>query len=307
MSAPGELPQPASTEPSTQATELIAQALPTSPVPTEAVAVSGASRSRLTELRGVALRTWSRLTAELERLPPGGRRLVVGSLLIGAGAAVALVASRGGRAPDEELERWARRIAAPEGELVRSALASGDALSALAVLRSSAAKDRLRADPAALAVRARLALGAREPSDALDSLELAITEHPKLVKEAWVAESIIQTFNAGRPARTGLLLARVARTTSVGLLRTASADWSWRVRHGAADALNQLGEAPPDPVGFLIFDAWQTDRCDVQRAAVAKLRAPGVTDERIPAALEALARRPGLQGCIDDLLPRAPR
>ena len=93
----------------------------------------------------------------------------------------------------------------------------------------------------------------------------------------------------------------------IELLRTASADNSWRVRHGAADTLKGLGEPIPDPVGFLILDAWQTDRCEVQRAAVSKLRAPAMSDDRIPAALESLVRRPGLQGCLDDLVPRGTR
>ncbi|MBS1153429.1 MAG: hypothetical protein H6Q89_5127 [Myxococcaceae bacterium] len=329
MSAPPELPKPASMDPPTAATEVMPQVDTTAQVPTEAgaagpaaatdpalvaepvvlagPAVAPGAPSKLTALTALGQLAWSRispLARHLDRLPPNARKLLAASLLFAAGAAIALLFSRGGRSPSQELERWARRIAAPEGELVRSALSAGDFLSALSVLRSPSARDRLRADPAAFAVRARLALKANEPSDALESLELAITEHPKLIDDPWVAESVLQTFNAGRPARTGLLLARVSPSTALPLLRTASADWSWRVRHGAADALRQHGEALPDLVGFQLLDAWQTDRCDVQRAAVGKLRAPGMSDERIAPALEALVKRPGLQGCIDDLVPR---
>jgi hypothetical protein len=325
MSAPDELPKPASTEITAEPTEMLSQVHlpaespdqgfndatevgPIIPAMPAAGAAPLASKPSFAEAaRPLAVRVLSGLVLVTQRLTLRQQQALAGCLLVAIGALTALVFSSGARSDDEEFARWARRIAAPEGELVRTALARGDSVSALAALRSAGAKERLRADPAALAVRARLALAAIDPNDALESLEAAITEHPKLLNERWVAESIIQTFNAGRPARTGLLLSKLDKPFAIPLLRTGTADWSWRVRHGAADALKAVGEATPDQVGFLILDAWQTDRCDVQRAAVSKLRAPAMADDRIAPALEALAKRPGLQGCIDDLVPRVAR
>jgi hypothetical protein len=254
------------------------------------------STAVLDTLRGVLDRIPTRLRGPLAL---GGTALL--GVLLGA-----LLFHGGGGAsanPDAELIKFSKRVTAPEGELARRALEKSDELSALAAFRNAAAYERLRADPMAQALRARLSLVTKDPNDALDWLEQALALEPKLAEEPWAADAVVQTFGANKPARTGALLARLPKPAQVKALRDGCNDWQYRVRHGAADALKPLNEVCPDPIGFLIADAWQLDKCDQARAVVQKLTT-GAQDERIAPVLDVLARRPGVGPCISDLLPK---
>jgi hypothetical protein len=248
------------------------------------------------------------LNGLLDRIPSRLR----GPLALGATALLGVLlgallfhGSGGGAAanPDAELIRFSKRVTAPEGELARRSLEKSDELSALAAFRNAAAYEHLRADPMAQALRARLSLVTKDPNDALDWLEQALAIDPKLGDEPWAADAVVQTFGANKPARTGALLARLQKPAQLKALREGCSDWQYRVRHGAADALKPLNEVCPDPIGFLIADAWQLDKCDQARAVVQKLTS-GAQDERIPPVLDVLARRPGVGPCISDLLPK---
>jgi hypothetical protein len=244
------------------------------------------------------LRAWS-------RLPPRAQPAIAGGSLVILGVVLGLMThGRASKGPDDAMSRFARRVKAPEAEAARRALADGDVVSALAFFRTPDAYDHLRADPMAETLRGRLALLAHDPADALDWLEQGLANAPELTNEEWAAEAVVQTFGAKRTARTVALLARLPKPAVTAALRAACSDWQHGVRHGAADLLRTQGDNCPDPTGLLILDAWQLDKCDTARPVLKALAAAGATDERVAPVIDAVARRPALQGCTSEFLPR---
>jgi hypothetical protein len=205
---------------------------------------------------------------------------------------------------NDELVRFAKRVKAPERDLVVRSLEKSDVLSALGALRDAGAYEHLRADPIAQALRARLSLLAKDPGDALDWLEQALALDQKLCDEPWVPDAVVQTFGANKPSRTGAMLTRIPKAAALKALHEACIDSQYRIRHSAAETLKGLNDACPDPVAALIADAWQADRCDQARITVQKLLPSLGTDDRIAPVLDVLARRPGSGPCVAELLPK---
>jgi len=237
---------------------------------------------------------------ERARLPAALGATALAGVLLGA-----LVFHRAAPlSPNDELVRFAKRLKAPERDLVVRSLEKSDVLSALGALRDAGAYEHLRADPVAQALRARLSLLAKDPGDALDWLEQALALEAKLCDEAWVGDAVVQTFAANKPSRTGAMLARIPKAGALKALRGGCIDAQYRIRHSAAETLKGMNDACPDPVAALIADAWQADRCDQARITVQKLLPSLGSDDRIAPVLDVLARRPGSGPCVAELLPK---
>lgn len=245
--------------------------------------------------------------AHWKRLPFPGQLGIFGGALFLVGLVLGIIVARPGTAatPAAELAAFAKGVSAAEGDTARAALLNGDVVSAYAVFKTPGAYDHLRADPKAQALRARLALINHEPSDALDWLEQAFANDTSLASQRWAADAAVQTFGANKPARTTSLLGRVPKKAAHQALELGCSDWQYRVRHAAADALKAESGACPDPVGFLVLDAWELDRCDVARPVVKQLSGYAQTDARVPPVLDAVSRREALRGCVGDLIPKA--
>ncbi len=275
---------------------LLSRPVEPSAAPTE---LNPTPRDRLVALVG-------RGEAQWKRLPRTAQLGVFGGAIFLAGLLLGLIVSRTGTTPSpaSELAAFAKSVSAAEAEVARGALLNGDVVSAYAVFKTPAAYDHLRADPRAQALRARLALLNRDPSDALDWLEQALGNEPKLASQAWVGDAVVQTYGANKPARTTSLLGRLPKDAAHAALVTGCTDWQYRVRHGAADALKGQSESCPDAVGFLVLDAWELDRCDAARPVVKQLAGYAQTDPRVPGVLDAVSRRDALRGCVGDLIPK---
>ncbi len=150
--------------------------------------------------------------------------------------------------------------------------------------------------------RAAAAVQMREFGEALEALERARAATPAIAADATFVALSLQTFNAGRAARSAALLAQTPKDEAISALQQASLDWSYRVRHGAADLLKTIGVGLEDPIGFGLLDVWQLERCDQRRATASKLLATHARDARLVAGLDAAARRPADEGCLRDLL-----
>jgi hypothetical protein len=260
---------------------------------------------------------WRHLLHEFKKLPWGTRTVAVASasalaglvfgLIIapnGSGSGAAAAGVSGPAVSEDELLKHARRLTVPERDGVVHALSMKDPIAALMMLRAMGAKDHLSVDPLALALRGRLALLARDGLDALDNFEAALTAQPKLTEEPWLAGAVVQTFSANKIARTTALLGKLPKPELTSALGAACMDWQLRVRHGAADALKSFGVACPDPVGSAVLDAYQADKCEAARAVVQKLLPLATIDDRVPAALDAVSRRPSVANCVAELIPR---
>lgn len=245
--------------------------------------------------------------AQWKRLPRAAQLSVFGAAVFLSGLLLGVIVARPGATatPAAELAAFAKSVSAAEGPAARAALLQGDVVSAYAAFKTPGAYDHLRADPKAQALRARLALINHEPSDALDWLEQALGNDSSLTSQHWVADAVVQTFAASKPARTTSLLGRVPKKAAHQALEQGCSDWQYRVRHAAADALKAESAACPDPVGFLVLDAWELDRCDVARPVVKQLSGYAQTDARVPPVLDAVSRREALRGCVGDLIPKA--
>ena len=258
-------------------------------------------------------RQWARgvvrgALSDFETLAPRTRLSVIAVASVLSGLILGLlIAPRGSAAPravDDDLVKHAKRLSLTERDAVMRALSVSDVAAALMMLRAMGVKDRVAAEPLALALRGRLALAAKDTLDALDSFEAAVSADAHLVREAWLPTAVVQTFAANKPARTSALLGKLPPTEAVLALQAACMDWQVRVRRAAQDALKNLGSACPDPVGALTLDAYQAEKCDAARAVVQKLVPLAPTDERVGAALDALSRRPGVATCVAELIPR---
>ncbi|MBL8952821.1 MAG: hypothetical protein JNK82_18715 [Myxococcaceae bacterium] len=228
--------------------------------------------------------------------------LIVGLLIAPSGGSSAAGAFA---KPDEDLIAHAQRMTLAERDAVVRSLSVADTTAALMMLRAMGTKDHVAQDPLAQLLRARLALVAKDGTDALDNFESALTANPKLAEqEPWLASAVVQTFAANKPTRTNGLLARLPKADAQAALERACMDWQGRVRRPAQDALKALGGACPDVVGSLMLDAYQAEKCDAARAVVQKLVPLAPTDERVGAALDAISRRPPVAGCVAELLPR---
>lgn len=246
---------------------------------------------------------------EFKKLPARTRTLIVVALSTLGGLVLGLlIAPSGGRAParaiDDDLVKHAKRLSLPERDAVMRSLSVSDTAAALMMLRAMGTKDRVAAEPLALALRGRLALTTRDGLDALDSFETALTADPKLADEAWLPGAVVQTFAANKAGRTTALLGRLPKEPALRALEASCMDWQVRIRRGAQDALKNLGGACPDPVGALMIDAYQAEKCDAARSVAQKLLPLQPTDERVGAALDALSRRPGVANCVAELIPR---
>jgi hypothetical protein len=260
--------------------------------------------------RDRVLALMSKGEAQWKRLPRSAQLGLFGALLFFIGLMLGVLGSRSGSASTSantaaELAAFAKGVSAAEGETARSALLNGDVVSAYAVFKTAGAYDHLRADPRAQALRARLALINHDPSDALDWLEQALGNEPSMASQRWVGDAVVQTFGANKPGRTTSLLGRVPKKAAHDALVLGCTDWQFKVRHSAADALKAQSDACPDPVGFLVLDAWELDRCDVARPVVKQLSTYAQSDARVPAVLDAVSRRDALKGCVGDLIPKA--
>lgn len=173
--------------------------------------------------------------------------------------------------------------------------AQDDRVSALVRARDS---DRLGANASSALEHARAAQALGEYSELLDALETAVRADASIVHTDAFFLLALQSFNAGRASRSQALLQRAERRTAEPLLQAATADYSYRVRHGAADALKLLGVAVSDPVPMALLDVWQHDRCDARRSAANRLLADAAGDPRVLPGIEAAARRPGDDGCL---------
>ena len=284
--AQGSLPSAAQTLDQT-----FPQAVPPTPTPRQRVRVM---------LRGAV--------HEFKKLPVSTRTAIVVAVSALGGLVLGLLIAPSGRAParavDDDLVKHARRLSLPERDAVTRSLSVSDTSAALMMLRAMGTKDRVAAEPLALALRGRLALTARDGADALDSFEAALTADPKLADEPWLPAAVVQTFAANKVGRTTALLGRLPKEASLRALEASCMDWQVRIRRGAQDALKNLGGACPDPVGALMIDAYQAEKCDAARSVVQKLVPLQPTDERVGAALDALSRRPGIANCVAELMPR---
>ncbi len=158
-------------------------------------------------------------------------------------------------------------------------------------------------DPSKAMAHARAAIELREFTEALEVLERLQRADPGVAEDAEFISLAIQTFQAGRTQRTLALLKSADRDVAVPMLQAATGDWPYRVRHGAKDALEAFEVPVADPVALSLLDVWQLERCDQRRAVAAKLLSSRASDERILPGLEAAARRPSDDGCLEDLLP----
>ena len=183
---------------------------------------------------------------------------------------------------------------------IETAIARGDRVSALAFAREA---DGEGAGVTETLLRARLASELREYGETLEALERARAARSEVAREPTFVALAVQTFNAGRPSRTLALLSGVGKEQAVEALQAATTDWSYRVRHGAADGLKAMGLTPGDPVALGLLDVWQLERCDQRSAVAARLLAGSASDERIVPALQAAARRPSDDGCLREVLP----
>jgi hypothetical protein len=255
---------------------------------------------------------WRGVSHEFQKLPSRTRAIIVVTASVLSGLIVGLLIAPSGRsaAPasplvlDDGLTAHAKRLSMPERDTVVHALQMNDPLAALMLLRAMSAKDHLATDPQGLALRGRLALHARDGVDALDNFEAAIAAQPTLTDEPWLPAAVVQTFTANKVARTTALLGKLPKTETLQALGNACMDWQGRVRRGATDVLKTMGGQCPDPIGAAIVDAYQADKCDSARTAVAKLLPQAEHDVRVAGALDALSRRPQVANCVAELIPR---
>lgn len=247
---------------------------------------------------------------EFQKLPSPTRTGIIVTAAALAGLILGLLIAPSGhptaaRAPDDELLAHAKRLSLPERDAVMRSLSVADTTAALMMLRQMGVKDHVAAEPQAQLLRARLALTTRDGIDALDNFEAALNAEPKLASsEPWLAAAIVQTFAANKPQRTVALLGKLPKPEAAKALETACMDWQFRVRRSAQDTLRNFSGSCPDPVGALMLDAYQAEKCDAARAVVQKLVPLAPTDERVGAALDALSRRPAVAGCVAELIPR---
>ena len=136
----------------------------------------------------------------------------------------------------------------------------------------------------------------------LEALEIAIKTDPAIAQDEDFLRLALQSFNAGRPARSQYLLQAADKKTLDPLLQHATADYSYRIRHGAADVLKSQGTAVSDPVPMMLLDVWQLERCDARRAVANKLLASSPGDLRVMGGIDAVARRPADEGCLKGLV-----
>ncbi len=245
---------------------------------------------------------------EFRKLPSGTRTGLVAGVSVLCGLIIGLlIAPRGApsaRPGDEDMVKHAKRLSLAERDAVVRALSVGDTTAALMMLRAMGTKDKVSAEPLALALRGRLAIVARDGVDALDSFEAALAADAKLGSEPWLGPAVVQTFASNKIHRTTALLTKLPKEDAVRALEGACMDWQLRVRRNAQDALKNLGGQCPDPVGALMLDAYQAEKCDAARAAAQKLVPLQAADERVGAALDALSRRPSVSSCVAELIPR---
>lgn len=149
---------------------------------------------------------------------------------------------------------------------------------------------------------AAVALG--EHGEALEALERALQRDATLVKSSEFLQLALQSFRAGKSGRSQALLAKSTLEVATPALQQATVDLAFRVRHGAADTLRQLGIPVRDPTAMLLLDLWQLERCDQRRAVAHKLLSARPRDVRVAPGLAAAARRPTDDGCLRELVPR---
>ncbi len=181
---------------------------------------------------------------------------------------------------------------------VDGSVPEGSSRDLVTFLVQSRQNDRLGAGPREALLHARAALALGEYTEMLEALELALKAEPKLADDEEFLKLALQSFNAGRTMRTQALLQRAERKRVEPVLQAATSDYSYRIRHGAADQLKLLGVAVADPVPMMLLDVWQLDRCDARRSAANRLLAAARGDARVTAGLEAAARRPADDGCL---------
>lgn len=162
--------------------------------------------------------------------------------------------------------------------------------------------DRIGAGAAAAVEHARAAVAMGEYGELLEALEIAVKTDPALAHDEDFLRLSLQSFNAGKPARSQYLMQSADRKTLEPLLQSATADYSYRIRHGAAKVLEAQGSAVADPVPMLLLDVWQLERCDARRAVASKLIASSPGDLRVTGGLDAAARRPMDEGCLKGLV-----
>lgn len=162
--------------------------------------------------------------------------------------------------------------------------------------------DKLGAGSAAAVEHARAAVAMGEYGEMLEALEIAVKTDPAIAKDEDFLRLALQSFNAGKPGRSQYLVQGADRKTLDPVLQLTTADYSYRVRHGAADILKSQGTAVADPVPMLLLDVWQLERCDARRAVANKLIASSPGDLRVTAGIDAAARRPMDDGCLKGLV-----
>lgn len=162
--------------------------------------------------------------------------------------------------------------------------------------------DRIGAGAAAAVEHARAAVAMGEYVEMLEALEIAVKTDPNIAQDEDFLRLALQSFNAGRPARSQYLFQQTEKQTLEPLLQQATRDYSYRIRHGAADVLKAQGTVVADPVPMLLLDVWQLERCDARRAIANKLIASSPGDLRVMAGIDAVARRPADEGCLKGLV-----
>lgn len=191
---------------------------------------------------------------------------------------------------------WAARSKPPAASMD----SSGRDLVTLLVQTREA--NRIGAGSAAAVEHARAAVAMGEYVEMLEALEIAVKTDPAIAQDQDFVRLALQSFNAGKPARSQYLLQRADRKTLDPLLQQATGDYSYRIRHGAADVLKSQGTAVEDPVPMLLLDVWQLERCDARRAVATKLIASSPGDLRVMGGIDAVARRPADDGCLKGLV-----
>lgn len=179
-----------------------------------------------------------------------------------------------------------------------TARADDDRVSSLVRAR---ANDRLGARASTALEHARAAQALGEYVEMLEALETAARADPSITKDPEFFPLALQSLNASRVGRSQALMQLTDRRNAEPLLQAATSDYSYRVRHGAADALKLLGVAVADPVPMYLLDVWQHERCDARRGAAKALLAVAPTDARTLPGIEAAAQRSNDDGCLTAL------
>lgn len=211
------------------------------------------------------------------------------TVAVGCLVAMSIVAAR------EDLDG----IAIQPGNLPDAAagtLARGEELAALHVLR--AAGD---SEPRVLLARAQLALRLGLPVEALGALERAAMVDPDILDHDAFAHAVVEAYASGRVARVAALVDRLPPAVAMARLEEATTHLNQRIRRGAVAALAARGVIPPRLFAAAVLDAWQADRCETRRMAVARALELRGTSPHAELSLQFLAEG-DREGCATDLL-----